>query len=207
VIVLDADDRLTAGYRARVALAIPPEVKVPEAFWSYLNEIIVGYIRFEHRRENYPIKKERKRWQRIGAAVEALEAELRRLQREMPSSDSDPLWPNRALAALWEIRRKVATRNRYHEIWTTFRGRQNPYRDFLYGGVLRCWTDWLGGELRYSRSATNEVGGPTVGFFVACVAPVFGDAMVQRESIADIIDRERAEREHIEREVKRLRKQ
>ena len=199
MIVLDEDDRLTVDYQAWVASAIPPEVKVPESFWSDLTQIIVGYTRFEHRRENYPIKQQRKRWQRIGAAVETLGAELRRLRRATPWRDPDPLWPNRALAELREVRLRVEIHNRYHKIWTTFRGRQNPHREFLYWGVLCCWIDQLGGELCYSRSATNEVGGPTVEFFVACVAPVLGDKMIGLEAIAKIIDREKKGRARVER--------
>jgi hypothetical protein len=203
VTVLDADNRLTADYRTRVAAAIPSGVVVPDEFWTSLTEIIVGYVSFDRHYRRYPIAAERKRWKRIGDAVETLGVDLRRLRRETPWSDPDPLWPNRALAALWEVREKVEGKAKYHG---TFGRRQNSHRNFLYGGVLDCWIQ-LGRELRRSRDPKNKnkAGGPTVRFFVACVAPVLGEKMVGPEGIVDIIKREKKGRAHLKRELKRLR--
>jgi hypothetical protein len=169
----------------------------PEA-WADLAEIIVGYRTFEYRRTPYPIAAERKRWQRIDDLTTKLAAELRLLRRQMPwpadpGAEPHPLWFKRGLAALWEIKNEVEIRAGYHAIWRAHRARQNPHREFLYGGVLRVWTDRLGGELKYSISAGGKPGGPLVRFFLACVEPVLA-AETPRTGIADIIDRERKAR-------------
>jgi hypothetical protein len=45
------------------------------------------------RREHYPSAKERKRWRRIDKLTEQLAQEMRKLRRETPWNDSDPLLP------------------------------------------------------------------------------------------------------------------
>jgi hypothetical protein len=185
---------LTEEHQARIKAALPPgKVMTPEA-WINLNEIIIGYRIFETRRTTYPIVEKRKRWQRLGKAVEAAAAELRRLRRETPWSGPDPGWINRALAALWEVNRKVETRAAFHNIWRAFGRRQNPHREFLYWGVMRVWTDQLGGELRYSKSPEKRLpSGPLIRFLVACVEPILGDE-TPGAGLGDIIDREREAR-------------
>lgn len=182
----DVASGLTAEHRARIEAVLAPEGKVmtPEA-WADLEEVVVGCRIFETRRTTYPIVKERKRWKRLGEAVDTVAAELR---HETLWTDPDPMWRDRALAMLSEVRRKVEARAAFHKIWSAFGRRQNPHREFLYWGVMRVWTDRLGGELRYSNSP--EVGGPLVRFLVACVEPILGDK-TPGAGIADIIDRER----------------
>jgi hypothetical protein len=178
--------RAPSDHRAGIEAALPPgKVMTPEA-WGELEEVIDGYRLFEIRRTTYPIIEERKRWQRLGKAVDEAAAEL----RQLPRSDPDPAWPDRALAALIEVHGKVETRAAFHEIWTAFGRRQNPHRDFLFWGVMQVWTDHLGGELRYSKAKGGTVIGPLVRFILACVEPVLGDA-TPHAGIADIIDRER----------------
>ena len=88
------------------------------------------------------------------------------------------------------IRRKVEALAAFHDIWSAFGGRQNPHRALLYWGVMRVWTDRLGGELRYSTEGPTHHG-PLIRFFVACVEPILGEQMPSISTIADIIDRER----------------
>jgi hypothetical protein len=190
-VVDDVADGLTPEYCARIEAALPPGVMMTPEAWIELNEILVGYHIFRTRHASYPIVEERKHWKRLGKAVDAAAAELRRLQRKTPWSSPDPGWINRALAALWEVRRKVETRAAYHQIWSAFGRRQNPHREFLYWGIMRVWTDRLGGKLRYSNSPGPS--GPLVQFFLACVEPILGGE-TPGAGIADIIDRERESR-------------
>jgi hypothetical protein len=188
----DVVDGLTAEHRAHIVAALlPNKVMTPEA-WAELEEYVVGYRIFETRRTTYPIDEERKRWKRLGDTVEAAAVELRRLRRETLWTDPDPMWPNRALAALREVHQKVEMRAAFHGIWSFFGGRQNPHREFLYWGVMRVWTDRLRGELRYSNSPEGP-SGPLVRFFVACVEPILGK-QTPGAGIADIIEREREAR-------------
>jgi hypothetical protein len=118
---------------------------------------------------------------------------MRKLGRETPWNDPDPLWPNRFLTALWEVHNKVQVRSSWHDTWAAFRGTRNPHREFLYWGVLRVWIERLDGQLKYSLSPKGEPIGPLVRFFIACVEPVL-DAETPRVGIPDIIDRARRHR-------------
>jgi hypothetical protein len=73
-----------------------------------------------------------------------------------------------------------------------FRGKSNPYRENMYVGVLRVWTDIIGRELTYSRSPR---GGPPYGlllqFFHVCLLPILNDKTPRAERLSKIIDRER----------------
>jgi hypothetical protein len=192
-VVDDVADGLTPEHCARIGAALPPGlVMTPEA-WIELNEIVVGYHIFRTRHASYPIVEERKRWTRLDKAVDEVGAELRRLQRKTPWSGPDPGWINRALAALWEVHCKVETRAAYHKIWSAFSRRENPHREFLYWGVMRVWTDRLGGELRYSKPEKGLPYGPLIRFLVACVEPILGDE-TPGGGLGDIIDREREAR-------------
>jgi hypothetical protein len=203
----DAVEGLTAEHRARIEAALPPgKVMSPEA-WAELEEYVVGYRIFNARRTSYPIFEERKRWKRIGDAVDTLDAELRRLRREPLEGDQDPKWPDRALEGLWEVYRRVKNRAAFHAIWgKPFSRRQNPDRAFLYQGVMRVWTNQLGGELRYSTEGSAHYG-PLIRFLVACVEPILGKQMPSISTIADIIDREREARAKTEDEKRRWREQ
>jgi hypothetical protein len=70
-------------------------------------------------------------------------------------------------------------------------GRKNPDRKFLYGHVVRIWTEVVGERVKWSRSSTGEPTGRLVEFFIACVAPVLGNRTPSREGIKDILERER----------------
>ena len=89
----------------------------------------------------------------------------------------DPTWRDRALAVLSEVHRKVESARRLsQDMGSAFSGQQNPHREFLYWGVMRVWTDHLGGELRYSKSDKKKPpSGPLIRFLVACVEPILGD--------------------------------
>jgi hypothetical protein len=195
------EHRLTDEHQQVILAAIPPHVtakanwaKLEEKVWSDLDQIIAGYRMLNSRRRNYPIAAKRRRYDRMADLTKKLAAELRIERRETPWSDPDPLWPNRALAALWDVHNKVQVRSAWHETWAAFRGTQNPYREFLYWGILRVWTDRLGGELKYSMSRKGKPVGPLVRFFTACVEPVLGPDETPRTGIADIIERERESR-------------
>jgi hypothetical protein len=141
---------------------------------------------------NYPFAKERKRWLRIDKLTEQLAQQMRKLRRETPWSDPDPLLPNRVLAVLWDVHRRAQVRLEQLNI-RAFRGTQDPHREALYSGVLRVWTEDLNGQLQYSRNRQGKPTGPLVRFFTACVEPILGDE-TPRAGVADIIDRERNRR-------------
>jgi hypothetical protein len=185
---------LTPEHCARIGAALPPSVVMTPEAWVELNEIVVGYHVYQTRHASYPIGAERKRWRRLSRSVEAAAVELRRLRRETLWTDPDPLWPNRALTVLLDLHRKIETRAAFHDIWRAFGRRQNPHREFLYWGVMRVWTDRLGGELRYSTKGSTHYG-PLIRFFVACVEPILEEQAPRISAIADIIEREIANRE------------
>jgi hypothetical protein len=193
---------LSDEHRARIEAALPPGMSMTPEAWAELTEIVDGYRIFEHRRTTYPIKEERAHWKRLSDAVEQAGVELRRLRRKTPWSDPDPLWPNRALAALWNVRCKVETQAAFHSIWDAFDGRKNPHREFLYSGVMRVWTDHLGGELRYSNKPGKLPYGPLIRFMQACLEPVLGDE-TPRAGLANTIQRERHARAQVEAEKRR----
>jgi hypothetical protein len=203
-VIDDAADGLTPEHCAGIVAALPAGVVMTPEAWVELNEIVVGYRFFRTRHATYPIADERKRWKRLGDAVEKAAAELRQLRRETSWSGPDPGWINCALAALWEVHRKVETRAAYHKIWSAFSRRQNPHREFLFWGAMRVWTDWLGGELRYSKPAKGLPYGPLIRFLVACIEPILGDE-TPGGGLGDIIDREREARAKTEDEKRQWR--
>ena len=93
------------------------------------------------RREHYPSAKERKRWRRIDKLTEQLAQEMRKLRRETPWNDPDPLLPNRVLTALWDLYKRTQIRLEWLDTLRAFRGTQDPYRKALYSGVLRVWAE------------------------------------------------------------------
>jgi hypothetical protein len=145
------------------------------------------------RREHYPSAQERKRWRRIDKLTEQLAQEMRKLRREPPWSDPDPLLPNRVLAVLWDVHRRAQVRLEWLDTFRAFRGTQDPYRQSLYSRVLRVWTEDLNGQLQYSRNRQGKPTGPLVRFLTACVEPIL-DQETPRAGVADIIDRERNRR-------------
>jgi hypothetical protein len=198
---------LTDEHRARIEAALPPDKTMSPEAWADLTEIVVGHHLFEQRRTTYPIKKERARWKRLGHALtKGFAAELRQFReaerRQVRDKVPNPMRANRALVALWEIHCQVEARAAFHAIWSAFSGSKNPYREFLYWGIMRVWTDRLGGELRYSLSPEGLLSGPLVRFLKACLEPVLGDK-TPGAGIADIIDRERAARAWVEAEKRR----
>ena len=197
--MFDDVDGLTAEHRARIVAALPPGVEMTPEAWADLHEIVVGYRIFETRRASYPIAEERKHRERLEKAVDTAAAELR---RETLWPDPDPTWRKQALASLSEVRRKVEALAAFHEIWSAFARRQNPHRKFLYWGVMRVWTDRLGGELRYSTKESTRYG-PLIRFFDAVVGPILGSAALRASGIAASIDREITDRKRTEAEKKR----
>jgi hypothetical protein len=197
-------DGLTAEHRARIEAVLAPEGRVmtPEA-WAELEEFVVCYRIWETRRTTYPIDEERKRWKRLGEAVDTVADELR---REKLWASPDPTWRDRALTMLSKVRRKVELRALLHKAWgSPFSRRQNPHRKALYRGFMRVWTDHLGGELAYSKAEKGPPSGPLVRFLVACIEPILGDN-TPGGGLGDIIDREREARAATE-DFKRLRRE
>jgi hypothetical protein len=165
---------LTEEHRRAIAAVIPAGVAVTPEFWTELEEILVGFQRMHVRRARYDVKAERSRWQRLKEDVAALAPQL-------------------GEKLVLELERKIGAYAAYHDTWRAFSGTRNPHRTFLYWGVLRVWTDHLGGELRYSRATDGRTSGPLVRFFTACVEPILGVEW-PKGGIADIVNRERKAR-------------
>jgi hypothetical protein len=167
-------NELTDEHRAAILATIPAGVAVRPEFWARLTEIITGYYTFRTHRERYLVKDARRRWKRLEKSVAALAPQLGK-------------------DLVREFERKAKAYAAYHDTWRAYRGTRNPDREFLYWGVLRAWTDHLGGELKYSTSTDGLLTGPLVRFFIACVEPILGSD-TPRPGIADIIDRAREAR-------------
>ena len=97
----------------------------------------------------------------------------------------------------WQRCRPFAVRSKLAPPFTTsgppFGGRQNPHRELLYWGVMRVWTDRLGGELRYSNGRADAPRSPDPVLCGLCRADP-GGRNAGISTIADIIDRERKAR-------------
>jgi hypothetical protein len=169
---------LTEAHRAAIAAAIPAGVTASPEFWHELEETIAGYRVFRARREHYDTDGERRKWRRLEKAVAALAPQL-------------------GEKLVLEFKRKAYAYAAWLDTAGAYRGTKNPDREFLYAGVLRGWTDHLGGKLQYSTSKKCPAYGPLVRFFVACVKPILGDD-TPTSGIADIVDRERKERDRVE---------
>ena len=193
--------RLTAEHWQAISAAIPSRMKT-RTNWpklepivrADLDEAIVLFRTLSSRRQHYPITAERRRWNYIGDLTERLITRLRMLRDLKPPSDDDPDWLTEALIALQRVMHRVGDVSAFHDTWRAFRGRKNPYREFLYHDVLRVWTRRLKGRLEnYWVSEQGEPRGPLVEFFIACIEPVLG-AKTPRAGIVDIIERERKHR-------------
>jgi hypothetical protein len=57
-----------------------------------------------------------------------------------------------------------------------FRGRRDPYRLELEDRLLKLWTDWLGGELSFSRKLDNTPYGPLIEFLTLTLQAITGSA-------------------------------
>ena len=142
---LDANG-LTDQYRQGVLAALPPGVvEPPEQFWRDLETAVVAYLALQEHRSKRPLKRELERWRYIYWLVSELGSELRTIRRQTPLSALDPLWPNRALTALWAVKLKAeAGVGAYETIGRAFRRRKNPHRESLYGAVFNLWRGHLG---------------------------------------------------------------
>jgi len=194
--------RLTAEHWQAISAAIPSRMKT-RTNWpklepivrADLDEAIVLFRTLSSRRQHYPITAERRRWNYIGDLTERLITRLRMLRDLKPPSDDDPDWLTEALIALQRVMHRVGDVSAFHDTWRAFRGRKNPYREFLYHDVLRVWTRRLKGRLEnYWVSKQGEPRGPLVEFFIACIEPVLG-AKTPRAGIVDIIERERKQQQ------------
>jgi hypothetical protein len=179
-------------YFAGVRAAVPPGVKPSSSFWRDLQTAVAVYsIQDERRAKKLPWQ-ERRRFQRIEDLADALGAELRDLRQTFSMDHGDPLWPNRALQALWPVKYRAESSRIGHEMLSHgYGGRRKPHRELLYAAVLDLWVIHLNQPLQYSRNTgrKSKPGGPLVRFFQACIAPVLGKKALPAETIATIIDR------------------
>jgi hypothetical protein len=85
-----------------------------------------------------------------------------------------------------------------------FRGNSKPHRENMYAGLLRVWTDIIGGELKFNRPPPGgQPYGPLIDFLHACLTPILGDKMRSTHGIADIIDRVRNPERHAKRKKRK----
>lgn len=180
-------------HREQVAAVLPPGVDIDKA-WPDLQQCFYGFLRFHHVRTRKRPLEERKRWEEITRLIDELASKVRTVNHETVWKDFDPMGSNRLLKELQKFRLKAELKI---EIWgplsgELFSGKRNAHRDFLHWGILRAWTDRLGGRLTtYSKSDLPR--GPLIDFFVACVTPILPD-VPSPHTVADIINRERRNR-------------
>ena len=182
---------LTEPYKRAVAAALPRGVDAPEEFWRDLETAVAIFFVLQQRRADMPPKRERMRWQRIEKLTDALAREVRAIKPMVLWSHDDPLWPNRGLRALWDLKYRAETsRIGYEMLSAAHKGRRNPHRAHLYAAICDLWTIHLGQELRYSMQG-GVPSGPLIRFFTACIKPVLGAEAPTAHTIASVIDREK----------------
>jgi hypothetical protein len=183
---------ITPAHQQAIEAAIPAGGVVPIEFWRDLDAAIGLYQTLQERRATRPPAEERARWQRIEKLADSLGKELRALRMKISWEHSDPLWPNRALVALWGIRHRAeANRIGYEMRGAGFKRRSNPHRALLYAAVCDLWAIHLQQKLSYSMSPAGEPYGPVIRFFRACLEPVFGADAVMLHAVRGAIDRAR----------------
>jgi hypothetical protein len=181
--VFDPGGALVETYQEAVAAAIPASVEIPETFWDELRTRFGLFLQIHERRLR--ASPSRQRWERIAPLVEELASEMRSFRRTTPWSYYDPLWPNRALAGLWEIKVKCDAHLAYYRIVAeAFSRGRDPHREYLYQSVLDLWGG-LRRQIGYSSGASRS--GPLLRFFRACLEPLLGE--FPDETIRSIIRR------------------
>ena len=173
---------------------------------SALDEIVRGFLIFRERRSRRPPAHERVRWARIVKTISRLAAEVRQLKRETLWSDPYPEWPAHFLAELRNAQRHAETLLAVSIVsHLAVRGKRDEYREFLYWGVLRAWTDHAGGKLAFSKPAQRRSpGGPCIRFFLSVVTPILGDETPGPHGVAAIIRRERTNRRYTNVQIAQL---
>ena len=153
--MFDDVDGLTAEHRARIVAALPPGVEMTPEAWADLHEIVVGYRIFETRRASYPIAEERKHRERLEKAVDTAAAELA-VRR------CGPTRIRRGANRRWRRCRRFAARSRPSPPFTKYGPPSPADRTHIASsciqGIMRVWTDRLGGELRYSTRESTRYG-------------------------------------------------
>jgi len=193
--VYDANSReLELSYKRAVKEALPSGADPPNKFWRDLAEVVAAFLVAQQNRAGLPDKI--KRCQRTDALVTKLGKELRDLRRETPWDSANPMWPNRILAQIWELKEwaeaQIAAYETINEEF--FAGKQNAHNEALYIGLLDLWERGLGQKLRTSRRSLAEgkpqqVLGPLVRFFHVCVTPL--GITLTANAIDDIVDRQK----------------
>jgi hypothetical protein len=173
--------------------AIPAGVEVPAEFWRDLDTAINLYRIQQERRAAKPPRSEQKRWQRIEDLVDKLAAELRAARMGISWEHGDPLWPNRAIEALWGIKQQANANREGHEaLGFGFERRANPHRARLCDAICDLWSIHLKQKLTYSMRSNGVPRGPAIEFVEACLEPVLG--AVSPHIIRGAIDRAQDQR-------------
>jgi hypothetical protein len=165
------DGSLLEPYRAAVAAVIPVGVEVSEIFWDDLRTKINLFLEMHERWSRIPSS--RQRWERIAELVRKLRNEMVIERKKTPWSHPDPLWPNRALAGLWEIKAQCDAYLTYYQMAAEARHwARHPDYEYLFQSVIDLWIS-LGQKETYSTSGGSR-GGPLLSFFKACLEPLLG---------------------------------
>jgi hypothetical protein len=184
----DHEQEILHALRSK-SVKLPSDVDL-EQVWHELRNIVQAFHRSRQQRSD--MRGRRQRCQRALKHLEALAADLRAFKRETLWSDPDPLWPNRGLEALLEIKRWIESQLEFYRATDPdFRGTRDPNKKFLYCAVLRIWEEPLGQELRYSIARQKPPYGPLVRFLEAVLRPVLGNETPGPHGFAKIIDRKR----------------
>jgi hypothetical protein len=118
------------------------------------------------------------------AGHDEIEPELCRIIRGVESE----------LANLEAVRQRICSHiDNLDAVIRQFRGKRNPYRENMYIGLLRIWTDIIGGKPTYNRPPLGGPPyGPLIDFFRACLISILNDKTPGAHGIAKIIDRIRS---------------
>ena len=156
---------------------------MPVEFWRDLQTAFDLYRVQQERRTKRPPANERARWQRIEQLTDALGAELRAVRMGLSWEHEDPLWPNRALRALWSIKHQAEANRIGNEMLAAgFNRRSDPHRALLFAAICDLWVIHLRQELHFSM-VDGPPRGRTNRFFVACLEPVLGAGAVTTHAV------------------------
>jgi hypothetical protein len=146
------------------------------------------------------------RAQKIGKQAATLAASIRQqmaARRRVPAEDDDPLWRDlrHALVVFQSARNQVLG---YRAILRANARRKNAQREWLISRLCGIWLDHFHApKLAYSRKRGGPPSGPLIRFMLAAMRQIM-PRLPSPETIADAIDRERADRKRAKQMRKKL---
>jgi hypothetical protein len=199
---------LTDEHKRTIAKTLAGRKVKLELVYRQLEEAVNVYQILERGRIKWPPQQTREYLQHIheqisdvviwlGDDQEKWLAELNHFQQHPPITGYDKIESvlherNTELAVLKTLQRRIdSTIEDLDAQCHAFIKNSHPFRKNLYIGVLRIWTDVVGGELTFQqpRKGYGPPFGPLIDFFVAALRPILGSKTPNPPGIVAIIKR------------------